>query len=91
MKKFKITNVVAHAHGLGADSKKVAVNDWSNKHNRRGPLGNHIDPKGQNTSQNIKALDELAIKNVGLMMIDTEGYELMVYKERIKLLKHIGL
>ena len=78
MKKFKITNVVAHAHGLGADSKKVAVNDWSNKHNRRGPLGNHIDPKGQNPNQNIKALDELAIKNVGLIMIDTEGYELMV-------------
>ena len=78
MKNLDITNVIGHAYGLGNVSQKVAINDWSNKHNRRGPLGNHVDFEGKDKNQNVKTLDELVIQNVGLMMIDTEGYELMV-------------
>lgn len=80
MKKFNITNVVAHAHGLGDVSKQVATNDWSARHGRRGQISNHVDPRGKTLNQQIKTLDEIAIKNVGLMMIDTEGFELMVLK-----------
>ena len=80
MQKFNCTNVIAHAHGLGDVNKMVATNDWFARHGRRGPLGNHIDPQGKNANQQIKTVDELAIKNVGLIMIDTEGFELMVLK-----------
>ena len=83
MKKFGCTNVIGHSYGLGEKQKYVATTDWKSKEKSRGPLGNHINPKMHREryrKQKIKALDMLNIKNVGLMMIDTEGYEINVLK-----------
>ena len=90
MKKFKCKNVIKYPYGLGEKQKYVATNDWSDRHNRRGPLGNHIDPeikRQKNKKQKIRPLDRLNIKDVGLMMIDTEGYELNVLKGAYKTIK----
>lgn len=73
-----ITNCTVHPYGLGEREKQVATNDWFTRHQRRGPLGNHIDPNGTSKKYLIKNLDSLGIKDVDLMMVDTEGYELMV-------------
>lgn len=80
MQKFKIENIITHPYGLGESNKMVATNDWFDKLGRRGPLGNHVDLQGKNLNQQIKKLDELNIEHIGLMMIDTEGYELMVLR-----------
>lgn len=80
MEKFDCRNVIKHPYGLGKTEKDVATNDWSERHGRRGQLGNHIDPNGQGKNYKIKALDSLKIDDVDLMMIDTEGYELNVLK-----------
>jgi|TARA_B100001758_G_C18198427_1_gene498453 FkbM family methyltransferase len=87
MKKFKCKNVIAYPHGLGEKQKYVATKDWSEKHNRRGPLSNHIDPDGEIKNQKIKKLDSFNLKNVGLIMMDTEGYELNVLKGAHKTIK----
>jgi len=78
IQKFRLDNVVAHPYGLGDTNRLVATKDWFAKIGRRGPLGQHVDPNGQNKNQRIKTLDELKISDVGLMLIDTEGFELMV-------------
>lgn len=80
MEKFKCKNVIKHPYGLGEKQKYVSTNDWSNRHQRRGPLGNHIDPNGSVRNQKIKPLDRLGIEDIGLIMIDTEGYELNVLR-----------
>jgi len=80
MQKFGCLNVVAHPYGLGEMEKDVATNDWFARRGRRGPLGNHIDPNSTNKEHKIKSLDSLGIKDVDLMMVDTEGYELNVLK-----------
>ena len=80
MKNFNCENVIGYPYGLGEKQKYVATTDWSEKHNRRGPLANHIDPDGEIKNQKIKKLDSLNLKNVGLIMMDTEGYELNVLK-----------
>jgi len=80
MQKFSCTNVSRHPYGLGEIEKDVATNDWFARHGRRGPLGNHIDPKSKEKKYKVKTLDSLGISNVDLMMIDTEGYELNVLK-----------
>jgi FkbM family methyltransferase len=87
MKKFKCKNVIKYPYGLGEKQKYVATNDWSARHGRRAPLGNHINPHGENKNQKIKALDMLNIKDVGLIMIDTEGYELNVLKGAVNTIK----
>jgi FkbM family methyltransferase len=80
MLNFNCDNVVKHPYGLGEIEKDVATNDWFARHGRRGPLANHIDPNSTNKEHKIKSLDSLDIKDVDLMMIDTEGYELNVLK-----------
>ena len=80
MEKFNCKNVIAYPHGLGEKQKYVATTDWSERHKRRGPLANHIDPDGGIKNQKIKKLDSFNLKNVGLIMMDTEGYELNVLK-----------
>ena len=83
MEKFKCRNVVRYPYGLGEKQKYVATTDWKKKEKSRGPLGNHIDPeikRKKNKKQKIRPLDRLNIKDVGLMMIDTEGYEINVLK-----------
>ena len=80
MKNFNCKNVIGYPHGLGEKQKYVATTDWSEKHNRRGPLANHIDPDGEIRNQKIKKLDSFKFNNVGLIMMDTEGYELNVLK-----------
>ena len=80
MQKFECNNVVAHPYGLGHVNAMTAINDWSTVKNFRVPLATHVDPKGKIKNQQIKTLDELKIEKVGLMMIDTEGFELMVLK-----------
>ena len=87
MEKFKCENVIRYPHGLGEKQRYVATNDWSQKHRRRGPLANHIDPNSENKTQKIKSLDSLKIKDIGLIMIDTEGYELNVMKGAINTIK----
>lgn len=93
VKKHNMDNVILHPYGLGEVNKKVATNDiftrrvkgtkkdWFTK---RGPLGNHIDPEGRNQKYMIKTLDSLKLKNIDLMMIDTEGYELNVLRGAMK-------
>ena len=76
--KFNLSNVVPHPYGLGDSNRKVATKDWFAKIGRRGPLGNHVDMQGTKKDQHIKTLDSLKIRDVGLMLIDTEGFELMV-------------
>jgi len=79
MTKFKCNNVVRHPYGLGEKHKPVATNDWFEQYKRRGPLGNHIDTNQNATKKyEIKALDDLNLGKVDLMMVDTEGYELNV-------------
>ena len=80
MQKFNCSNVVRHPYGLGEENKDVATNDWFARHGRRGPLGNHINPDSNDKNHKIKSFDSLAITDVDLMMIDTEGYELNVLK-----------
>ena len=63
------------------------MNDFFISKGRRGPLGNYIDPKGKDKKYNIKTLDSLNIKDVDLIMIDTEGYELFVLKGGIETIK----
>ena len=66
MKKFKCENVIAYPHGLGEKQKYVATKDWSEKHNRRGPLSNHIDPDGEIKNQKIKKLDSFKFKKLDI-------------------------
>ena len=87
MQRFNCTNVVKHNHGLGEKQKYVATNDWSERHKRRGPLGNHIDPEGEKQMQKIKTLDSFNLEGVGLIMCDTEGYELNVVKGALETIK----
>ena len=87
MQRFNCTNVIKHNHGLGEKQKYVATNDWSERHKRRGPLGNHIDPEGKKQMQKIKALDSFTLEGVGLIMCDTEGYELNVVKGALETIK----
>ncbi len=87
MKKFKCENVIAYPHGLGEKQKYVATNDWSERHKRRGPLANHIDPEGKEQLQKIKTLDSFNLEGVGLIMCDTEGYELNVIKGALETIK----
>ena len=87
MQRFNCTNVIKHNHGLGEKQKYVATNDWSERHKRRGPLGNHIDPEGKKQMQKIKTLDSFNLEGVGLIMCDTEGYELNVVKGALETIK----
>ena len=87
MKRFNCTNVIKHNHGLGEKQKYVATNDWSERHKRRGPLGNHIDLEGKKQLQEIKTLDSFNLEGVGLIMCDTEGYELNVIKGALETIK----
>ena len=89
MEKFKIENLTTHSYGIGNRNKNVAINDFfvRKKWSGYGPLGTHIDPKGKNKKYNIKTLDSLNIKDVDLIMIDTEGYELFVLKGGIETIK----
>ena len=87
MQRFNCTNVVKHNHGLGEKQKYVATNDWSERHKRRGPLGNHIDPEGKKQMQKIKTLDSFNLEGVGLIMCDTEGYELNVVKGALETIR----
>lgn len=87
MKKFQCENVIAYPHGLGEKQKYVATNDWSERHKRRGPLGNHIDLEGKKQLQEIKTLDSFNLEGVGLIMCDTEGYELNVIKGALETIK----
>jgi|TARA_R110000772_G_scaffold160976_1_gene272169 FkbM family methyltransferase len=92
MKKFNVTNATFHPYGLGKDNKSVAITNVVQKLKRKtngkikrwavvGDIGTHVDTKNQeDKTQNIKTLDSLNITNIGLMMIDTEGYELHVIK-----------
>ena len=73
-------NVTIHPHGIGDKNISVATNDWFAKHRRRGPLGMHVDPTGGGRLHPIRTVDSLKLRNVDLMMIDTEGYELNVLK-----------
>lgn len=85
MTKFKCDNVVRHPYGIGEKDKPVATNDWFKKYNRRGPLGNHIDVHANATKKyEIKALDNLNLGKVDLIMVDTEGYELNVIRGAVK-------
>ena len=77
--KFEHNNhITLHPYGVGETEKSVAINDWSTRHNRRGPLGNHIDPGAKIKNYQIKSIDSLALNGCDLMMVDTEGYELKV-------------
>ena len=40
----------------------------------------HVDPTGGGRLHPIRTVDSLKLRNVDLMMIDTEGYELNVLK-----------
>ena len=91
MEKFKIKNATLHPYGLGAENESVAISNVLQKLKRKpngkikrwlveGDISTHIDHDGETKTQNIKTLDSLNIKNIGLMMIDTEGYELHVIK-----------
>ena len=81
MDKFKCDNVARHPYGLGEAEKPVATNDYFEKYNRRGPLGNHIDVRTNATKKyKIKTLDSLKLGRIDLMMVDTEGYELNVIR-----------
>lgn len=82
-----VKNCTAHPYGLGEQEKSVATNDWFVKYQRRGPLGNHIDPTGTDRQYLIKNLDSLGIEDVDLMMVDTEGYELMVLRGAVNTIK----
>ena len=73
-------NVTIHDHGIGDTNTSVATNDWFAKNRRRGPLGMHVDPTGGGRLHPIRTVDSLKLRNVDLMMIDTEGYELNVLK-----------
>ena len=86
MKKFKIKNLTIHPYGIGNNNMNVAINDffYRKKWSGYGPLGTHIDPEGKDKKYTIKTLDSLNIKDVDLIMIDTEGYELPVLKGGIK-------
>ena len=87
MQRFNCINVIKHNHGLGEKQKYVATNDWSERHKRRGPLANHIDPEGKKQMQKIKTLDSFNLEGVGLIMCDTEGYELNVVKGALETIK----
>jgi len=83
MKKFNVNNVTIHQYGLGHKNEKVAINDNFISWGRvipYGPLGTHVDPSGDDKRYVIKRLDSLEIKDVDLIMIDTEGYELNVLR-----------
>jgi FkbM family methyltransferase len=83
MRKFNVNNLTIHQYGLGHKNEKVATNDNFISWGRvipYGPLGTHIDPDGDDKRYVIKRLDSLGIKDVDLIMIDTEGYELNVLR-----------
>ena len=83
MKKFNVNNVTIHQHGLGHKNEKVATNDNFISWGRLipyGPLGTHVDPNGVPKNYRCRRLDSLGIKDVDLIMIDTEGYELNVLR-----------
>ena len=79
MEKFGVKNLTIHPYGLGDRDTEVATDDFHPKKGR-GPLANHVDISGRGPTFKIKALDPLNIKDVDLMMIDTEGYEYYVLK-----------
>ena len=68
-------NVTVHDHGIGRSNGKVSTNDYSDRHERRAPLGMHVDPTNKGKKHPIRTVDSLNIANVDLIMIDTEGYE----------------
>lgn len=82
-----IKNITIHEHGVGDRNTQVSTNDWSTRHGRRGPLGNHVDPNNQGVKYPIKTIDSLNITDVDLMMIDTEGYEMHVLKGAVNTIK----
>jgi|TARA_B110000858_G_scaffold42907_1_gene49133 FkbM family methyltransferase len=73
-------NITIHDHGIGSVNATVSTNDWSYRHERRAPLGMHIDPTGMGPQYPIKSVDSLGLKEIDLMMVDTEGYEIEVLK-----------
>ena len=79
MEKFNVKNLIIHPYGLGDRDAEVSTNDM-HPEKGRGPLANHVDISGKGPIFKIKALDSLNIKDVDLMMIDTEGYEYYVLK-----------
>ena len=87
--KFNIKNIKVNSFGLGSENKNVETSDYLKKKNIHGPLSNHIieNSKGKHK---IKRLDDLKIKNIDLMIIDTEGYELNVLKGGIKTIKNFS-
>lgn len=79
MKKFDVKNLITHPYGLGERDMEVATDDM-HPEKGRSPIANHVDISGKGPIFKIKALDSLNIKDVDLMMIDTEGYEYYVLK-----------
>ena len=102
MERFAVKNLTMHPYGLGDKNTKVAIKDWyvrwQRKNikpgreprlmwSRRALLSNHVDPEGVVKKHNIKTLDSLNIKDIDLIVMDTEGYELFVLKGGIETIK----
>lgn len=87
IKKFNIKNIKINSFGLGNENKNVETSDFLKEKKIHGPLSNHIIENSEGKHQ-IKKLDNLKIKNIDLMIIDTEGYEMNVLKGGIKTIRN---
>ena len=87
--KFNIKNIKINSFGLGNANKSVETSDYLKEKKIHGPLSNHIIENSEG-NQKIKKLDDLKIKNIDLIIIDTEGYELNVLKGGIKTIKNFS-
>lgn len=86
MENFNCTNIVAHPFGIGEVEKQVSIFRGTQNRRKQGNLATHVDLEGSG-DQIVKPLDSLDIKEVSLIMVDTEGYELNVLKGAAQTIK----